>query len=138
MERALEILVVDDDEVDVLAVRRAFAKANVTNPIHCVRDRDGALSLLRAHRKMIVLLALDAPRTAGIALLRALRDDTALRDTTVVVLTTSAEDRERVEALELGVAGYLQKPFTFGAFVELVIGLGKTWTLGEPPRAPSR
>ena len=131
MDRALEILVVDDDEIDGLAVRRAFAKAHMTNPIRVAGDPGAALAMLRAQPRTLVLLDLDMPRAHGTQLLRMIRTDPALRSTIVVALTTSSEDRDRIEALELGVAGYLPKPITFGAFADVMVGLGKSWTLGE-------
>ncbi|HWU91229.1 MAG TPA: response regulator [Kofleriaceae bacterium] len=136
-ERALDIFLVDDDEVDVMTVKRAFAKANITNPIHVATNGADALEMLRrgpvpASRR-IVLLDLNMPRMSGLELLRELRKDPALASTTVVVLTTSSEDRDRVEACGLDVAGYLRKPVTFHTFAEAMAALNKSWTLMERP-----
>ena len=60
-------------------------------------------------------------------------DDPALHATSVVVLTTSNEERDKVEAYELNVAGYLLKPVTFPSFVDLMAALNKYWTLVEMP-----
>ena len=73
------------------------------------------------------------PRMDGIEFLRELRADPALASTTVVVLTTSNEDRDRIHAYELNVAGYLLKPVTFASFVESMAMLNKYWTLMEFP-----
>ena len=62
-------------------------------------------------------------------LLGLMRQDPALRDTTVIVLTTSSEDRDRVEASQLDVAGYLTKPVTFQAFAEVMATLHMGWTV---------
>lgn len=136
-DRALTILVVDDDEVDVMAVRRVFVKASITNPVFVARDGIEALRMLRtdavpaAHR--LVLLDLNMPRMNGLELLYEIRRDPALRELTVVVLTTSNEDRDRVEACQLGVAGYLVKPLTFHAFAEVMATLHKAWTVSDRP-----
>lgn len=136
-DRALNILLVDDDEVDVMTVRRAFAKANISNTVHVATDGIEALKLLRSDAvpgtRRLVLLDLNMPRMNGIEFLREVRSDPALQSLTVVVLTTSNEDRDRVEAYQLNVAGYLLKPVTFHAFAEVMTTLNKYWTLMEMP-----
>jgi CheY-like chemotaxis protein len=136
-ERALNILLVEDDEVDVMTVRRAFAKANITNPIFVASDGIQALEMLRNETvppsRRVILLDINMPRMNGIECLREIRKDPALAPLTVVVLTTSNEDRDRVEANQLNVAGYLLKPVTFTEFAEVMATLNKYWTLMEMP-----
>jgi CheY-like chemotaxis protein len=136
-EHPLNILLVDDDEVDVMTVKRAFSKANITNKLYVATDGIEALNLLRSDgippARRLVLLDLNMPRMSGIEVLREIRADPALQAVTVVVLTTSNEDRDRVEAYELNVAGYLLKPVTFHAFAEVMSTLNKYWTLMEMP-----
>jgi CheY-like chemotaxis protein len=136
-DRALNILLVDDDEVDVMTVRRAFAKANLASPIFVATNGLEALELLRdgaiPAARRVVLLDLNMPRMNGIEFLRALRGDPALALTPVVVLTTSSEDRDRVEAFRLNAAGYLLKPVTFQAFAEIAATLDAYWRLQELP-----
>jgi CheY-like chemotaxis protein len=136
-DRALNILLVDDDEIDVMTVRRAFSRANIANQIYVATNGLEALEMLRndgipAARRLI-LLDLNMPRMNGIELLRELRSDPALQMLTVIVLTTSNEDRDRVDAFQLNVAGYLLKPVTFHAFAEVMATLNKYWTLMEMP-----
>jgi CheY-like chemotaxis protein len=136
-DRALNILLVDDDEVDVMTVKRAFTKANIANQLYVATDGIQALEMLRsdgiAASRRLVLLDLNMPRMNGIELLREIRADPALRALTVVVLTTSNEDRDRVDAYRLNVAGFLVKPVTFHAFAEVMATLNKYWTLMEMP-----
>lgn len=136
-ERALTILLVDDDEVDVMTVKRAFTKANITNKVYVATNGVEALEMLRGPdlptTRRIVLLDLNMPRMNGIELLREVRNDPQLAGLTVVVLTTSNEDRDRVEAFQLNVAGYLLKPVTFSDFAEVMATLNKYWTLMELP-----
>jgi CheY-like chemotaxis protein len=128
-EHALNILLVDDDEVDVMTVQRAFAKANIANKVYVATDGVEALRMLRTDgipaARRLVLLDLNMPRMNGIEFLREIRQDSALQALTVVVLTTSNEDRDRVEAYQLNVAGYLLKPVTFQAFAEVMTTLNK-------------
>ena len=136
-DHALNILLVDDDEIDVMTVRRAFGKANIANKLFVATDGIEALKLLRSSSipplRRVVLLDLNMPRMSGIEVLREIRSDPALAALTVVVLTTSNEDRDRVEAYRLNVAGYLLKPVTFHAFAEVMSTLNKYWTLMEMP-----
>ena len=135
--RSLNILLVDDDDVDVMNVQRAFRRANLTNPLHLARDGEQALAMLRdgtvPASRLLVLLDLNMPRMNGIEFLRELRADPALRHISVVALTTSSEEQDKVEAYQLHVAGYLVKPVTFTTFVDLMATLQKYWTLVEMP-----
>ena len=133
--RPLNIVLCDDDDVDVMNVKRAFAKANITNPMWVATNGLEALNLLRSsevpRERRLVLLDLNMPRMNGIELLRELRQDPNLKATTVVVLTTSADERDKVEAYNLNVAGYLVKPVTFLNFVDLLVALSRWFTLVE-------
>lgn len=133
----LNILLVEDDEVDVMNVKRAFEKYHIMNPIFVAENGLEALQMLRTGavpgERRIILLDLNMPRMNGIEFLRALRADAELKSTTVVVLTTSNNDRDKIEAYNLNVAGYLVKPVTFSEFAELMITLNKYWSLVELP-----
>ncbi|MEY4544105.1 MAG: hypothetical protein RL685_300 [Pseudomonadota bacterium] len=135
-DRELEILLVEDDALDVMNVRRAFKQNKLTNRIHVAQNGLEALEVLRngsLPTRHLVLLDLNMPKMNGIEFLRELRADPNLQTTSVVVLTTSNEDRDRIEAYKLNVAGYLLKPVTFPSFVDLMAALNKYWTLVEMP-----
>jgi CheY-like chemotaxis protein len=80
-----------------------------------------------------VLLDLNMPRMNGIEFLRELRKDPGLSSTSVVVLTTSGNEKDKIEAYNLNVSGYLLKPVTFENFCELMVALNKYWSLVEWP-----
>jgi CheY-like chemotaxis protein len=133
----LNILLVEDDEVDVMNVRRAFKKNNICNPLWVAGNGLEGLEMLRGDEiprdRRLVLLDLNMPRMNGIEFLRELRSDPELRLIPVVVLTTSDDERDRVEAYNLNVAGYILKPVTLISFVEAMATLNKYWTLVEMP-----
>jgi CheY-like chemotaxis protein len=133
----LNILLVEDDEVDVMNVKRAFDKNHITNPLFVAGNGLEALEKLRSGEvpqgRRIVLLDLNMPKMNGIEFLRELRNDPALAPTPVVVLTTSNNDRDKIDAFNLNVAGYLVKPVTFAEFSDLMVTLNKYWTLVEMP-----
>lgn len=133
----LNILLVEDDEVDVMNVRRAFEKNRIANPLFVAGDGIQAFELLRSGRipreRRLILLDLNMPRMNGIEFLRELRRDPEFASSTVVVLTTSGDERDKIDAYNLNVAGYLLKPVTFSNFVEVMATLNKYWTLVEMP-----
>jgi CheY-like chemotaxis protein len=135
--KTLNILLVEDDEVDVMNVQRAFKKNNILNPLFVARNGIEALEILRGDELpktgRIVLLDLNMPKMNGIEFLKELRADPQLRSLPVVVLTTSRDERDRVEAYNLNVAGYLVKPVEFPEFADLMAMLNKYWTLVELP-----
>lgn len=141
-DSTINILLVEDDEVDILNVKRAFKKNNITNPLYIAGNGLEALDMLRGtneqspvipeHRRL-VLLDLNMPRMNGIEFLQELRIDPRLKSIPVVVLTTSEGEQDRVEASQLNVAGYLLKPVQFSEFVELMAVLNKYWMLSKMP-----
>jgi CheY-like chemotaxis protein len=134
---ALNILLVEDDEIDVMNVRRAFEQSHILNPLYVASDGIEALEKLRKgevpKERRLVLLDINMPRMNGIEFLRELRKDPALSATKVVVLTTSKNEQDVIEAHNLNVAGYLVKPVTFTSFCELMVALNKYWSLVEFP-----
>lgn len=136
-EDKIGILLVEDDQVDVMNVRRAFEKNRITNTLWVARDGVEALEMLERgdvpNERLLVLLDLNMPRMNGIELLREIRSRDTLRHLPVVVLTTSDDERDRIDAYNLNVAGYILKPVTFFNFVEAMATLNKYWTLVELP-----
>ena len=135
------ILLVEDDKVDVMNVQRSFKKANIANPLFVAGNGLEALAILEDKSEMVqmpksrrlVLLDLNMPKMGGIEFLKELRKDPDLRRTPVIVLTTSDQERDRVEAYDLNVAGYLLKPVTFANFAEVMTALNRYWTLCKIP-----
>lgn len=136
-DKTLNLVLIEDDDIDVMNVRRALERAHVTNPVFVAHNGIEGLELLRGNTvpkdRRLVLLDLNMPKMNGIEFLRELRKDPALKSTPVVVLTTSDDDRDKVQAYDLNVAGYLLKPVTFVNFVDVMAALNKYWALVELP-----
>jgi CheY-like chemotaxis protein len=139
-DRIINVLLVEDDEVDVMNVKRAFKRNNITNPLYVASNGLEALEMLRSdgsravpNSRRLILLDLNMPKMGGIEFLHELRSDAQLRMTPVIVLTTSNQDKDRVEAYNLNVAGYILKPVTFSNFAEIMSTLNKYWALCEMP-----
>ncbi|MCG8547827.1 MAG: response regulator [Alphaproteobacteria bacterium] len=113
---SVNLLLIDDDQVDLRGLQRAFAKIGIENPVHTARDGIEALDLLRGTNGVtavpkphLIVLDLNMPRMNGAEFLRELRADPALRDSVVFVVSTSADDRDRQRAYEHHVNGYIVK-----------------------------
>ena len=134
----MTILLVEDDEVDVMNVKRAFKKNNISNPLVVASNGIEALAVLRSPatdspRPRIVLLDLNMPRMGGIEFLKEIRQDPELSSLSVFVMTTSNEDSDKIEAFNLNVAGYILKPLSMDRFISAVSTLNSYWTLCEYP-----
>ncbi|MFT4572262.1 MAG: CheY-like chemotaxis protein [Hyphomicrobiaceae bacterium] len=109
-------LLVEDDDVDVMILKRSFKRAGIPSPIVVARDGVEALEILRGQngqgplpKPHIVLLDLNMPRMNGIEFLDSIRNDAELAPTVVFVLTTSSDEHDKRKAYERNIAGYLVK-----------------------------
>ena len=130
------ILLVEDDQVDVMTIRRALKEIHVTNPIVHVENGEEGLAWLRdasQTKPCIILLDLNMPVMNGIEFLEVVKKDEALRRYPVIVLTTSEEQEDKIKSFNLGVAGYMAKPVDYRQFVELMRSIDMYWTISEMP-----
>jgi CheY-like chemotaxis protein len=141
-QQTVEILFVGNNPNDVELAKRAFAKANVTNPFHVVRDGAEALDFLLAkgpytHRRdgqspQLILLDLDLPRKSGLEVLREIKADERTQKIPVIVLTGSKRDRDITECRRLEAVSYILKPVGFQNFSEVTARLTLGWMLIKP------
>jgi CheY-like chemotaxis protein len=136
------LLLVEDDQVDVKAVKRAFEELRIANPLVVAKDGIEALDILRGKdgkkkltRLYLVLLDLNMPRMSGIEFLDELRKDSSLDSTIVFVLTTSEAERDRLQAYERHVSGYVLKQRAGPSFVDAISMLEHYWRIVELPAA---
>ena len=140
-EALVNILLVDDDDVDIMTLQRAFKKNNILNPLTVSHNGVEALDKLRGtngEQKItpmprIILLDINMPKMNGLEFLKELRADPVLHSISVFVMTTSNDDKDRFEAYNYNVAGYVIKPITFENFVAAVSILNNFWQLCEQP-----
>jgi CheY-like chemotaxis protein len=130
------ILLIEDDSVDAMTVRRALKELRVANRLEHAENGEQALAYLRdpsKERPCLILLDLNMPVMNGIEFLQAAKVDSELKRLPVVVLTTSDEQEDKVESFELGVAGYMRKPVEYQQFVETMRTIDAYWTISESP-----
>ncbi len=136
MKNNRPILLVEDDQVDAMTVKRALKEIKITNRLDITSDGEQALAHLRDAQNetpCIILLDLNMPRMNGIEFLRVIKQDETLKRVPVVVLTSSMEQRDKVDSFGLGVAGYMLKPVDYAQFVEVMRTIDLYWTLSELP-----
>lgn len=136
MHNKKPILLVEDDLVDAMTVKRALRDLRVTNRLHVAQDGEKALDYLNDEdneKPCIILLDLNMPKMNGIEFLNQVKNHPTLQIIPVVVLTTSRDERDRMESYRNSVAGYMIKPVDYRKFVETMRTIQVYWTLSELP-----
>ena len=131
------VLLVDDDEVDILMFRRAFANAGLAYPLVVARRGQEALDYLagsgefgdRAKHPLpsYVLLDLKLPRMSGLDVLTWMRRTEHAKSIPVSILSGSAQGDDIERSMKLGIESYLVKPASFPELLEIVMELGRRW-----------
>ena len=141
----VDILLAEDNPDDVKLALHALKRNNLTNAIHVVKSGAEALEFIfctgpYSDRSIndspkVMLLDLKMPLVDGLDVLRAIRADERTRAMPVVMMTSSREDRDRVESYKLGVNSYIVKPMDFEQFAEAMRLIGMYWLLlNQPPK----
>jgi CheY-like chemotaxis protein len=132
IQKLVSILLVEDDEVDVMNIKRAFSKNDIKNDLHVAGNGVEALEMLRnvlVPLPRIIILDINMPKMNGLEFLKQLRADEKLKNITVFVMTTSNQDDDKIDAYNLNIAGYILKPLSFEKFVASVGTLKDFWAL---------
>jgi two-component system, response regulator len=136
--KTVEILLVEDNPTDAELTMRALKKNNLANNLVWVKDGAQALDFIfctgayaqreNGHPRLI-LLDLKMPKVSGIEVLQRVKSDEHTKIIPVVMLTSSAEERDIVESYKLGVNSYLVKPVDFTQFISVVSEAGLYWAV---------
>jgi CheY-like chemotaxis protein len=132
--KPVTILLVEDDEVDVKALRWAFDKLKIANPMMVAHDGVEALEMLpNLPRPYLIITDINMPRMNGIEFLRQLRASDEYRDSIVFVLTTSNDEQDKIDAYNLNVAGYMLKSDMGTSFTRAIALIENYWRVVEFP-----
>lgn len=131
------ILLIEDSPEDTEAMRRAFKRSGLANPIYHCMDGDDGLDFLfqrnqyaepgKAPRPGVILLDLNLPGTDGREVLAQIKQDEALKLIPVVVLTTSSDERDIEKCYRMGANSYVLKPVDFNGFMQAIQRLSNYW-----------
>lgn len=134
------ILLIEDDDVDAMGVRRALKTMKIINPLFRAKDGVEAFQMLKGEnpipRPFLILLDLNMPRMNGLEFLQQLRQDPVLQDSIVFVLTTSKSDEDIVAAYRQHIAGYILKKQVENGFLDMLKMLDHFWRVVEMPILP--
>jgi CheY-like chemotaxis protein len=132
--RAVTILLVEDDEVDIKALRRAFDNLKIANPIQIAHDGVEAWEMLAAiPRPFLIITDINMPRMNGLELVGKIRENEAFHDSIVFVLTTSNEEQDKIDAYNLNVTGYMLKSEMGASFTRAIELVQNYWRVVELP-----
>jgi len=136
----LHVLVVEDDDVDVMNMRRSVAAARLPWHVETAGGGDEALALLRSRnqrhgrgQRWLVLIDLNLPGMNGLDLLARIAADPATAGLPVVVMTTSRDDRDVRAAFAAQACGYFVKPLLREQFIAIITAINTYWSLSEHP-----
>ncbi|MDH4263693.1 MAG: response regulator [Spirochaetia bacterium] len=137
------ILLVEDNPNDEELTLTGLAEYNLANDVHVVHDGEEALDFLLKRKNYVdrqngnpavILLDLKLPKIDGIEVLRVIRSDEKLKYTPVVILTSSKEEKDKLESYKLSVNAYVVKPVNFQDFIKAIKEVGIFWAIiNEPP-----
>lgn len=138
--KTVSILLVEDDKIDQKSLLRSFKKLRISNPLVIANDGVEAWEILTQseaapglQQPFMIILDINMPRMNGIELLRKIRAHESLRDTIVFVLTTSNDEKDKFEAFNCNVAGYMLKTDMDNSFMEAVELVENYWRVVEFP-----
>jgi len=138
----VQIVLIEDNAADVELTLNALNQRRLANKVKVLTDGEEALDYLftacaptaGVGCPMLILLDLKLPKVSGLEVLEKIRSDSRTKMIPVVVLTSSAEEKDRIESYKLGVNSYIVKPVEFDKFAEVVSEIGFYWVLlNKPP-----
>ena len=128
------ILLVEDDEIDVKALLKAFKKLKIANPVTVAKDGiEGWEALQSLPRPFLVIMDINMPRMSGLELLKKMRASKDFHDAIVFILTTSTDEQDKFEAYNLNVAGYMLKSDMGTSFIRAIEMVERYWRVIEFP-----
>ncbi|OUR77338.1 two-component system response regulator [Alphaproteobacteria bacterium 46_93_T64] len=141
MDNSVKLLLVEDDEIDVMGIRRALKSMKIVNSLCIARDGIEALEYLRGEngkekleQPYIILLDLNMPRMGGLEFLEEVRKDEKLQKSTIFVMTTSSDEKDICAAYDKNIAGYIVKSKAEETFLEAINMIGHYWKIVEFPQ----
>lgn len=137
MQPLKPVLLVEDDNVDAMTVKRGMRDLHVGCPMMRSVNGEDAMKYLTNpdnEKPFIILLDLNMPKMSGIEFLKIIKAHRELKTIPIVVLTTSREKRDILESFELGAAGYMIKPVDYSKFVETLGKIMMYWNTSELPK----
>ncbi|MCT4583429.1 MAG: response regulator [Peptostreptococcaceae bacterium] len=136
MNKNKKIMLIEDDYVDALTIKRAFRDIKVENELIIAEDGEKALEMLKTMEEypQVIILDLNMPKLSGVEFLKIIKKDDDLSIIPVVIMTTSKEDEDKLNCYKNGISGYIEKPIDYNEFLEILKIVYDYWMINEFPR----
>lgn len=133
MEKALNILLVEDNLIEVMKMKRTISLLELNHKVYEAKNGEEALQFLEQPNVVpdIILLDLNMPKIGGIEFLKIIKSKEHLRHIPTIILTTSSNQKDLVECYRTGMAGYVLKPLKYEEYVKKIEKLFEYWTVNE-------
>ena len=133
MINSLSILLVEDDTIEVMKFKRVLKSISESYKIIEATNGEAALEYLTKRESLpdIILLDLNMPKMNGLEFLKILKNDAILKFLPTIILTTSSNQKDLLEAYKIGIAGYVTKPLKYEDYVEKISRLLNYWSINE-------
>ena len=131
MEKALTILLIEDDQIEVMKFNRTISKLELKHKVIEAKNGEEALNILskKDRRPDIILLDLNMPKMNGIEFLTILKKDDELKYIPTIILSTSSNHRDLLECYKIGIAGYMIKPLKYEDYMKNVNKVLSYWSV---------
>lgn len=133
MGKPLSILLVEDDIIEIMKFHKTISPLSIKCKVTEAKNGEEAMNLLtkKSYTPDLILLDLNMPKVNGIELLGMLKNDAILKNIPTVILTTSSNPKDLLACYEMGVAGYMTKPFKYEDYVEKITKTLSYWSESE-------
>lgn len=134
MYQSIQILLVEDNEGDIVLIKKAFSDARLANKINVCRDGQEGHEFLKKEGKFsdaptpdLILLDINMPKVTGLELLEIIKQDEQLKVIPVIMLTTSSSEEDILKSYRLHVSSFVQKPVEFVEFLDAIQQIQDYW-----------
>ena len=133
MEKALNILLIEDDMIEIMKFNRIVSSLELNHNIIEAKNGEIAFSLLQKKEELphIILLDLNMPKMNGIEFLLSIKKSDHLKHIPTIILTTSNNPKDLLECYKIGIAGYVLKPLKYESYVSRIKNLLTYWSINE-------
>lgn len=133
MSKALNILLIEDDEIEVMKFNRVLSSLKMNHKIIEANNGEEAIEVLKVKEVVpdLIVLDLNMPKINGIEFLGILKADEYLKHIPAVILTTSNNHKDVLECYRIGIAGYVIKPLKYEDYVDRITKLIEYWSVNE-------
>ena len=130
------ILLLEDDQIDVMSIKRAIKQLKIKNKLIVKKNGEEALEYFSDNSStspLFIISDINMPKMSGLEFLNKIKSIAQYKSIPVLMLTSSSEQSDKVESYELGASAYIVKPATHQGFTEAMRVIDQYWTLSEQP-----